>query len=357
MSVTVSAPAVPDLVAESPRASPSSVESGDSFTLSATVRNRGDMAAAATTLRYYQSGNATISSTDTEVGTDSVGGLAIGGSSSESIVLTAPNTPGEHYYGACVDSVSEESDTQNNCTAGVRVTVTGPTAPDLAFHSENTEDIRLTVGDPFIIGLYVRNQGNAASPATTLRWYESSDATISTSDTQLESKSLSGLAPATDSGIQLLGYRPNTAGIYYYGACVDAVPGESDTTNNCSSGPKVIVESANPAPGTPDLTVEAVAVSPATVAPGDSFTLSATVRNRGDTAAAATTLRWTQNRLEVGTAAIDSLQGSGTSMESIVLTAPSHPTVYLYNGCVDTVAGEDITRNNCASTAAQLNVQ
>ena len=28
---------------------------------------------------------------------------------------------------------------------------------------------------------------------------------------------------------------PSMAGTYYYGACVDAVPGESDTTNNCLS--------------------------------------------------------------------------------------------------------------------------
>ena len=28
---------------------------------------------------------------------------------------------------------------------------------------------------------------------------------------------------------------PTDAGTYYYGACVDAVAGESDTTNNCST--------------------------------------------------------------------------------------------------------------------------
>ena len=38
-------------------------------------------------------------------------------------VLQAPNTPGSYYYGACVESVSRESDTENNCSTGIRVTV------------------------------------------------------------------------------------------------------------------------------------------------------------------------------------------------------------------------------------------
>ena len=33
-----------------------------------------------------------------------------------SIDVTAPSTPGTYYYGACVDPVADESDTQNNCS-------------------------------------------------------------------------------------------------------------------------------------------------------------------------------------------------------------------------------------------------
>ena len=39
---------------------------------------------------------------------------------------------------------------------------------------------------------------------------------------------------------------PSTAGTYYYGACVDAVPDESDTTNNCSSSVQVTVSPPPP---------------------------------------------------------------------------------------------------------------
>ncbi|MCY3821539.1 MAG: S8 family serine peptidase [Gammaproteobacteria bacterium] len=114
-----------DLVVESAAVDDDTPDAAESFTLSATVRNRGDGGAEATTLRYYRSANPTISTGDTEVGTDAVGTLGAGGSSAESIGLTAPSSAGTYYYGACVDSVTGESSTANNCSDGVEVEVSG----------------------------------------------------------------------------------------------------------------------------------------------------------------------------------------------------------------------------------------
>ena len=113
----------PDLIVESPSVSDSTLTTGQSFTLQATVRNQGSGQAAATTLRYYQSVNATISSSDTRVGSNAIGSLNAPGSSVESISLNAPSSAGTYYYGACVSSVSGESNTGNNCSRGVRVAV------------------------------------------------------------------------------------------------------------------------------------------------------------------------------------------------------------------------------------------
>ena len=114
---------IPDLIVESPSVSDNTLTTGQSFTLSATVRNQGTGSSAATTLRYYRSSNSTISTSDTEVGTDSVSGLSASGTSAESISLNAPSSAGTYYYGACVESVSGESDTDNNCSDAVTVTV------------------------------------------------------------------------------------------------------------------------------------------------------------------------------------------------------------------------------------------
>ena len=115
-----------DLVVASLSVSASGPAAGAPFTLSATVRNAGDGAASATTLRYYQSTDATITTADTAVGTSAVATLAAAGTRAASIDLTAPAAAGTYYYGACVDAVAEEADPTNNCSTAAAVTVPEP---------------------------------------------------------------------------------------------------------------------------------------------------------------------------------------------------------------------------------------
>ena len=96
---------------------------GELIQVSATVRNSGDGDATATRLHYYRSSDARITTSDTQVGTATVAALAASGSSEQSVDLTAPSTSGTYYYGACVDAVTGESDTTNNCSGSVTVTV------------------------------------------------------------------------------------------------------------------------------------------------------------------------------------------------------------------------------------------
>ena len=116
----------PDLIVQSPSVSDTTLTPGQEFTLNVTVHNQGDAQAAATMLHYYRSNNSTITSSDTEVGTDAIDALDASASSAESIALTAPTGGGpEVYFGACVASVSDESNADNNCSSAVRVTVGG----------------------------------------------------------------------------------------------------------------------------------------------------------------------------------------------------------------------------------------
>ena len=125
-----------------------------------------------------------------EVGTDAVGALAAG-TSSESITLTAPSPPstaGTYYYGACVDAVTGESDTTDNCSGSVTVEVVDPTtaaAPDLEVAFAEVDDSTPVEGGRFTLWVTVGNFGDADSAATTLRYYQSTDATISSADTQV----------------------------------------------------------------------------------------------------------------------------------------------------------------------------
>ena len=134
---------LPDLVVDSPSVRDSTLTPGQSFTLTATVRNLGPAASASTTLRYYRSSDATIASSDSQVGTDSVPSVSAFDAEwlLNSIPLTAPSSEGTYYYGACVDAVSGESNTDNNCSTGVRVTVGESTSFDLDSDNDSARGI------------------------------------------------------------------------------------------------------------------------------------------------------------------------------------------------------------------------
>ena len=354
VTVTVGSAPAPDLVVDTPTVDNSAPAPGARFALNATVRNQGIGSSAFTTLRYYRSTESTITAGDTAVGTDSVGGLSAAGSSAESISLTAPSTAGTYYYGACVDSVSDESDTTNNCSSAVTVTVGAAPAPDLVVNTPTVSESAPAAGAKFTLNATVRNQGNGRSIFTTLRYYQSSDSTITTGDAQVGTDSVSPLdvSESGDESVSLAA--PSEAGNYYYGACVDAVSDESDTTNNCSSAVTVTVGAAP----TPDLAVDTPSVSDSAPAAGASFTLNAMVRNQGNGSSDSTTLRYHQSTdstittgdTQVGTDSVSRLSASSSGYESVSLTAPSTPGTYYYGACVDTVSGESDTNNNCSAS-------
>ena len=364
VTVAVGVPPAPDLVVGSPSVSNSSPLTGASFTLSATVRNQGSGPSAATTLRYYRSTDATISSSDTEVGTDAVGVLSASGTSAESIDLTAPGSAGTYYYGACVDAVTGESSTTNNCSSSVQVDVTEPpppSTPDLTVGSPSVDDSSPETGGSFTLSATVTNSGDAQAAATTLRYYRSTDATISSSDTEVGTDAVGVLSASGTSAESIDLTAPGSAGTYYYGACVDAVTGESSTTNNCSGSVTLAVQGAQP-----DLTVTLSITPPVggIFHVGSSFEVGATVSNAGDAASPATTLRYYLSKdapirtpdTQVGTDAVAALAAPGASAESLSLTAPSTPGKYYYNACVDAVAGESNTTNNCSFVSIAVTV-
>ena len=243
----------PDLVISSTSVSDDTLTPGQQFTLSVTVRNQGDGQAPPTTLRYKSHEQLPIQTSDPTVGTDSVTSLGPSGTASESVSLTAPSTPGTYHYGACVDSVSGESDTSNNCSGrdGVRVTVRGESTqpsgqPDLVIQSNSVSDNTLTPGQSFTLSVTVRNRGNGRASATTLRYKSHEQLPIQTSDPTVGTDSVTSLGPSGTASESISLTAPSTPGTYHYGACVDSVSGESDTSNNCSGnqGVRVTVRAA-----------------------------------------------------------------------------------------------------------------
>ena len=346
----------PDLVVDPPTVTSNSPDAGASFTLSATVRNGGDGSSGSTTLSYYRSTDSAITSSDTQVGTDSVGGLAASAASNESIELTAPSSAGTYYYGACVEPVSGEDSTGNNCSDAVAVTVVE--RPDLVVEQPSVTSSSPDAGASFTLYATVRNRGSGSSAPTTLRYHRSTDSAITSSDTQVGKDPVGGLAASGTSNQSIDLTAESVVGTYYYGACVDQEPSEANTGNNCSAAVEVKVVQP------PDLVVERLWVSGSSSPDaGAPFTLNARVRNRGSGSSAPTTLRYhrstdetiTPSDTQVGNSPVVGVTASGSHSLSIELTAPSEAGTYYYGACVDPVSGEANTGNNC-SAAAEVTV-
>ncbi len=245
-SVSVGSAGAPDL--EFTNVTPTSVTGTPGGTVEAdfTLRNTGNAAAPATTIRLYQSPNSSISTSDDEIGSNSTAGLAPGQSRTiTGTVRLSSQASGTFYFGICIDAVSGESDTGNNCSIGVRVTVGGSGGPDLEFGSLTPRTVVVTSGTSFQVKTTLRNAGSARAAATKIRTFLSNDATISTNDREVgTADDIQSLAASEALDINYT-ITLTGSGSAYLGFCVDAVAGESDTTNNCSGSTRVTVLSSS----------------------------------------------------------------------------------------------------------------
>ena len=224
---------------------PLPLPAGLRFTLSVRVTNAGDGASEATRLRYYRSTDSTITSSDTEQGSESVGALAAAGTSDHVYGMTAPSEAGTYYYGACVDSVTNESDTTDNCSSTLLI-VSEP-EPDLVVIGIDASD-NIVTGGSFQVGVTVTNQGAAQSAETTLRWKQLVDGTT----TEIGTVAQRALTRPQSSFKTIWLTAPSTPGTSSYWACVDRVAGESEITNNCS-GKVTVTVTNNLATGAPTI--------------------------------------------------------------------------------------------------------
>ena len=240
------------------------VAPGETFQMEVRVWNRGRAVSSRTSLRYLLSRDATIVlGEDTEVDSSRVNPLSGRGASTRrrradlSKSLTVPDTPGLYYYGVCIDQVEGETDIRNNVSQTIAVTVTTPSpapadsqvpppreieGPDLVFTMTRVDQNIIKLGWGVKLHLTLTNQGTTASDSTWLRFYRSENPIISPEDTEIHAVRISQLGAGRNmtTWAPLLG--PTSLGTYYYGVCVDAVPSEVDTMNNCAAAFEITVE-------------------------------------------------------------------------------------------------------------------
>ena len=231
VAITVSAP--PDLVAEIFDFRPDTVAPGARLTLDATVTNNGDGQSPRTTLRFYESTDRRFRGED-EIDRVPVAVLASNRSSSESIRLIAPDTPGTYYYRVHVDEVANEASTLNNTSGYIVLFVETP----LVLESVQPSASTVTPGERFTLTATVRNDGSTTSTRTAVAFYSSDDNSITSRDTSIGTDFVSVIAARGTGQASRTLNAPDAVGTYYYGACI----GDSLSAESCEVVSITVVE-------------------------------------------------------------------------------------------------------------------
>ena len=214
----------PNLIVQSP--SVSDVVEGR-FEFSATVRNRGLGSSAATTVRFYRSDDSIISTSDTQVGTTEITSLPREGTSSNTLTLDAPIDK-TYYFGACVDSVSGEHSTGDNCS--VPVAVDGGPVPaydlDITGTTLDAPGIAVLGFTNIRMSVEVTNHGPNASRPARLRF--------SGGDRSFELE-IPLLHPNQTKEYSNRRVGESRNGITVFRVCIRDARGETNTDNNCAS--------------------------------------------------------------------------------------------------------------------------
>ncbi|MBK7171764.1 MAG: T9SS type A sorting domain-containing protein [Bacteroidales bacterium] len=237
------APAGPDLVAQNPSASPSSIQNGLTTTASCTVYNQGGASAVASSLKYYLSTDNTYSAGDVLLATDAVTALNASASAAVSEVVTIPSstTPGTYFILFFADANAQVTETnESNNVSSFQVVITSSAgSPDLLVQTPAAAPATLNAGQTTTASCTVFNQGTAISAASNLKYYLSADNVYGTGDTYLATDAITSLGIGSGLAVSEVLTIPSAtaAGTWYilFVADADAQVAESNETNNVSS--------------------------------------------------------------------------------------------------------------------------
>jgi subtilase family serine protease len=247
ITVTVSAPAAPNLLLTALTTTASAVRPGTSFNVSTTANNNGNATAGTSTIAFHLSADAVYGGPDDVVltGTRSVTSLAPGATSTASTSVSVPTqvTTGMYYVCATADASgvvaeSNEADNGRCSTATVQIEWS-----DLTTTLARPEAASATLNGRLDFTDTVANIGPVASTSFTMAYRLSSNAVAGDADDVLLStrRNVSALAAGASSTATTRLQIPKTMplGTYYVCAVADggAVVPERDETNNarCST--------------------------------------------------------------------------------------------------------------------------
>jgi hypothetical protein len=361
-----------DLVMDSIVPNAAGTTNGGTLSVTDTVRNQGTVSSGPFTISYRLSRNAVWGDADDiSIPTTRALSLEAGAAGTATTVLSIPsNTPaGEYWVLAKADDVQEPDATNNLAVSAQRVSVAIQPV-DLLMTQVSFTATTVNAGGSVALTTAVRNQGTApAGPfAIGFRlsrnrvWGDDDDVTIPATRTVAAlAGSASNIATAT-----LAVPASVPGGTYYVLARADAgeaVPETDESNNVLSSESTLTIPLA-------DLTVTALSTTARGVGRGETFAVTATVKNQGGGGSGAFRVRFVlsadtlmANADDVALSPewrINGLAAGAAVSITLTVTVPADsPAGYLNLGAIadpDNAVAETRENNNTKSYAYKINV-
>ena len=272
----------PDLALSDVTATPTTALPGDRITLSAQVVSGGLTGFAVKTVRIYRHTTTTATPRIGGTETKALGKIFLPGAPSDvSMGDTAPTTPATYYYYLCVDPLTDEQNTDNNCSPTPAEVIVQSTVPE----PEETEEpetpeeeepaaqpdltITITVVSPtpvqsgatVALQVQVKNEGTAPASQEAVSMYRHASETANPKVGGVRIRTTStGKILAPNASVRGTFRSPaptvSTTKQYYYYACVDTADGEHNIDNNCTTPVQVTVQPKTTPPTETDDTEE-----------------------------------------------------------------------------------------------------
>jgi len=157
------------------------------------------------------------------------------------------DVPGEYLVTL---TVADDEDAVNSVSR--TITVSPPGSPNLSVSDPTLDNSFLVSGERFIGSVEVVNSGTSEASTSRVRFFLSTDEAVTTTDQPLGTDTTPVLSAGASSRHWVPVQAPELAGEYYFGACVEAVAGEVELSDQCSSGALVEVTSQEPPPEEPE---------------------------------------------------------------------------------------------------------
>lgn len=347
----------PDLDVVRVSLSTTSLSTGEGFSIEAEITNEGLGPSGPTGVNYLLSMNNVIDDSDVLLAQSVMPGIEVDELFVATANAVAPAEPGGYWIGVCVDDLPSELNYGNNCSRAKLISVSGNSCQSSEVACGEARSGAITSLDcdsgPLGQGHHARSfqlDGRAGDTVwLNAAWSFDGYLLLEGPDGFVVSEN-DNYTAASDSRIEHT-FDESGRHVLWLTSYAPQDTGEFDLSVDCDGA------------GGPDLVSNIPVDGLLSAGPGEPISVLSELTNTGDAESDSSTMRWmlssdstiSTSDAQLALKTVAGLTPGGISQETADIAAPATPGTYWVGTCVDPIAGEAATSNNC-SNAMSLKV-